>query len=381
MPRACAFAKKDLGSPQPKGFTLVELLVVIAIIGILVALLLPAVQAAREAARRSQCLNNIRQLGLAALNFESSRGSFPTSGSRQSDMWWQADVNRPEQPNVNNGGVEQAGWCYQLLPYFEEGSLAGLREENGGITNGARPMCEIPISSMTCPSRGTRLWTASDNLITWFCGDYANFEGRLARVEPDDPLEEPLVVAPGGGFDAYDSEIKFFTGLISRSGAMPMSGNPINNTNNVFKKARGTDPATCTDGLSKTLMFAEGSQSVRAYSGVSNAAWRHVGNVGGVFSPGFFTNGRFNLPPQRAGNGSGSLKPDSDEDRDVPGGWQICDSGGSCLTTSEWGFGSAHPGGVLAVLGDGSGRSLNYGIDDRVFRNLCERADGLNQSE
>ncbi|QDT69260.1 putative major pilin subunit [Planctomycetes bacterium MalM25] len=364
-----------------RGFTLVELLVVIAIIGILVALLLPAVQAAREAARRTQCLNNIRQLGLAALNFESTYEAFPTSGSRQSDMWWQADVNRPEQPNVNNGGVEQAGWCYQLLPYMEDSSLASLREVNGGITDGARPMCEVPIASMTCPSRGTRLWTASDNLITWFCGDYANFEGRLARVEPNDPLEEPLAVPSGSGFDDYDSEITFFTGLISRAGTMPRSGNPINDTNNAYKKARGIGPGSCTDGLSKTLMFAEGSQSALAYSGVSNQAWRHVGNVGGAFSPGFFTNGRFNLPPQRNGSGSGSLKPDSDEERDVPGGWQICTGGGQCLTTSEWGFGSAHPGGVLAVLGDGSGRLLNYGIDDRVFRNLCERADGLNQSE
>ena len=75
-------AGADRGLKQADGFTLVELLVVIAIIGILVALLLPAIQAAREAARRSQCMNNMRQIGIALHNYVTARGKLPSGGAR-----------------------------------------------------------------------------------------------------------------------------------------------------------------------------------------------------------------------------------------------------------------------------------------------------------
>jgi prepilin-type N-terminal cleavage/methylation domain-containing protein len=87
---------------QRSAFTLVELLVVIAIIGILIALLLPAIQAAREAARRSQCSNNMKQMGLAALNFESSRKGLPP---------------------FRIGDHEQT-WMVLILPYMEETRLS-----------------------------------------------------------------------------------------------------------------------------------------------------------------------------------------------------------------------------------------------------------------
>ena len=90
-----------------RAFTLVELLVVIAIIGILVALLLPAIQAAREAARRSQCVNNMKQLGLALLNYESSKKLLPYSIKR-------ADT-------VTKRGLNN--WAPAALPYIEEGNL------------------------------------------------------------------------------------------------------------------------------------------------------------------------------------------------------------------------------------------------------------------
>src|SRR4051794_6743782 len=87
-----------------KGFTLVELLVVIAIIGILVALLLPAVQAAREAARRAQAQSNMKNVGLAVLNYESANKKYPPGFV----------------PTGPGGGIESWGWAVFILPYLEE---------------------------------------------------------------------------------------------------------------------------------------------------------------------------------------------------------------------------------------------------------------------
>ncbi len=72
----------DISAKRSRAFTLVELLVVIAIIGVLVSLLLPAIQAAREASRRSQCLNNLRQIGIGCHNYQTSHGAFPSAGAR-----------------------------------------------------------------------------------------------------------------------------------------------------------------------------------------------------------------------------------------------------------------------------------------------------------
>src|SRR6478672_125855 len=90
------------------GFTLVELLVVISIIGVLVGLLMPAVQSAREAARRSQCQNNLKQLGLALLNHESQQKRFP------------AGTVRPKVDDGDPTGMASFGWSSHLLPYLEQ---------------------------------------------------------------------------------------------------------------------------------------------------------------------------------------------------------------------------------------------------------------------
>jgi len=104
-----------------RGFTLVELLVVIAIIGVLVALLLPAIQAAREAARRTQCQNNLKQMGLAILNYESSNGKLPPGVIKNN-------------PGQNASGHYYSGWSHDLLPYAEDATLRDLYVDNIPIT-------------------------------------------------------------------------------------------------------------------------------------------------------------------------------------------------------------------------------------------------------
>ena len=127
------------------GFTLVELLVVIAIIGILVALLLPAIQAAREAARRAQCQNNMRQLGVALLNYESTRKSLPPGGVTEGPL----------------GTPSKAGWTILILPYIEEQALYDkydFNEKNesttdadgDGLVNSV--VCQTNVKAFDCPT-------------------------------------------------------------------------------------------------------------------------------------------------------------------------------------------------------------------------------------
>lgn len=133
---------------RSQGFTLVELLVVIAIIGVLVALLLPAVQQAREAARRSQCVNNMKQIGIALHNYHDSYNSFP-----------------PGWINRGGGGVPNYGWAVNILPFMEQSALyqeldPGITPLNTRYVAGADPvsqaLLQTPIKGYRCPSDVTR---------------------------------------------------------------------------------------------------------------------------------------------------------------------------------------------------------------------------------
>ena len=140
------------------GFTLVELLVVIAIIGILIGMLLPAVQAVREAARRTQCLNNQKQIALAGLNFESANMHFPTAGA-QTQSWWATGEIFGQQ-----WGYENLGWAYQILPFIEQNALHDKRAVDG--YEGGNPLLvESTVSAFNCPSRPDRQSIKSNGVV------------------------------------------------------------------------------------------------------------------------------------------------------------------------------------------------------------------------
>lgn len=132
------------------GFTLVELLVVIAIIGILVALLLPAVQQAREAARRTQCTNQVRQLALAALIHEDAQKAMPTGG------WGWAYVGDADRGFKEN---QPGGWTFNVMPYIEESNGHGACKDGNLDTlsdqqkQAATDVVTSPLSMLNCPSR------------------------------------------------------------------------------------------------------------------------------------------------------------------------------------------------------------------------------------
>jgi prepilin-type N-terminal cleavage/methylation domain-containing protein len=205
-----------------RGFTLVELLVVIAIIGILVALLLPAVQAAREAARRSQCQNNMKNLALACQNYADSKKGFPPGILFPANV--PAGLNRFQ--SIRGGGSQQfANWSILILPYIEEQNLFDQHTQIQRAsatavslsTNAYGTIRSTELQVYLCPtdrgnevkcSRGKSTPTGLD----WARGNYAmNMGGELPeQIDPTSTAGKLAAKAPGAaGATGVDQGLKF----------------------------------------------------------------------------------------------------------------------------------------------------------------------------
>lgn len=344
---------RDANVRQSQAFTLVELLVVIAIIGVLVALLLPAVQAAREASRRSQCLNNLRQVGLGCQNFQSASRAFPTAGGAVEQFLNPAELSKPAY------GYEGASWMYQILPFIEQQSLYNLRRGDGGANSGfvETGLAEMQVSVFNCPSRSRR--TAVIGVDAYALGDYA---GVMANW--NDPgwagFAWQTSVPP-----KTNEETVVWTGILVKGGQVNKSSTPPQ----IWKFPK-VDFKAIEDGSSNTMMVAEKAVASQYWTIPSSAPWPYWEMYG------YYTGADW--PHMRL---FGALKAGGpNPSGEVPLRDDSATRGAAAVPTAEFGFGSAHAGVLCSVWGDGSTRAISMAADLTVLDQLGKRADGSSVS-
>ena len=317
------------------GFTLVELLVVITIIGILIGLLLPAVNSAREAGRRTQCQDNLHNMALAILHHESAKKYLPTAG------WGYAWTGDPDR----GSGIKQpGGWFYCILPYIDQANLAqvgaGLADNNGTQTSPKAKalvnLVQTPLAIFHCPTRRQVKLYPDAGSGQYNCGavtamihvDYAGNGGDLKYVDSTQ-TNQPSSYSQGDTTSFWKS-IPYNTGVCLQHCQLAL--------------------AKITDGPSNTYLLCEKylapdyyengedyGDNENAYTGLN---WD---NCRGCID----SNNAFQAPLQ-----------------DTPG------------HEDYWNFGSAHPGSFGAAFCDGSVHGISYYIDPTTHQRLCNRADG-----
>ena len=307
---------------EPRGFTLIELLVVIAIISVLVSLLLPAVQQAREAARRAQCKNNLKQFGLALHNYHDSFGRLPPCAM----------------------GVNGYGWGTMILPQIELGNLYNALSTTPGCWYYA-PDC-VPPNSYGA-ALGFEAWIATlvtPNTLSKTIPVFRCPSDNGSPTVNSDPSGDPDDLnGPDGDSDDFEPVGRSNYMAVWGSDAGGNSGLP---TNGAFPWYITWPGYTCrnfrdfSDGMSTTLFIGE-RRSRQLSSGTADGG---DDNWAGIL--------------QNAFDVGGSCQP------------------GCCLMNARGpnavaGFSSLHPGGVQFLLADGSVRFISENIDRATYANLA----------
>jgi prepilin-type N-terminal cleavage/methylation domain-containing protein/prepilin-type processing-associated H-X9-DG protein len=317
-------------SREVRGFTLIELLVVLAIIGVLVALLLPAVQAAREAARRVQCINNLKQIGIAIHSHQARREVMPPGFS----------LSNPWNDEITPG----FGWAFFLLPDLEQTALYNAANLSLFLTHESQQtVIATSLSTFLCPS-----------------------EGDLGPISAG--ANAPVIM--GGERMAVGQYVASAGYLDLRAWYAPSSGGKRPDIRSVaigsgaFYLDSKISTRDILDGSSQTFMIGERSRAV------SDATWVGVPALGGdlctkagwptqtCLSSMFLALSRTGPAPDIFGG-------------DIPPAGTINTRGGG-----PDGFSSRHPGGSNFVLCDGSVRFVKESISHQVFVSLGSRAGG-----
>ncbi|HUE71097.1 MAG TPA: DUF1559 domain-containing protein [Pirellulaceae bacterium] len=349
-------------SSRKRAFTLVELLVVIAIIGILVALLLPAVQFAREAARRMQCGNNLKQIGVALHTYHDTHKIFPPA-LIGSGRW---NVANPELPATNppHRVANLTGWVL-LLPFMEQEPLWNryVFDAPSSVSNPySKPFINgINISDYVDPLTGK-----------------SNKEIYSKRLEimtcPSDSMPAPIVVS------AANVTTNFYErNSVARSNYLFATGHYTDYDNRwqvqsfVHRGLFGNDGAgtlaDCVDGTSNTIMVGEAKQAHRGMTSTS---------FGPYWGAGVHTccHGRapWNLTLVTITGAAGTRTVTVGARYGAPNFNNNMDA---FKRQYAWQFGSYHPGGTQFVLGDGAVKMIGDGVDyDGVFVSINRPADG-----
>ena len=343
---------------QP-GFTLVELLVVIAIIGVLVALLLPAVQAAREASRRTQCQNHLKQLGLGMHNFHDTNNGFPYNYQL-----------------IGNNAWEAVSANYFILPFIEQKNLFDQFQ----IPSTAKP--GQPLASP--PNGNPAFWTAAHT----------------------GPMNMPVktFLCPSALKPPSRSQIGAWGGPGSNYGWCTGSRVQVvwagNNFNGMIAYQHPRAMREVTDGLSNTLLASEFLGGTGRNTGTAtypfDVFYAGDGPFNSVANKDFATQAELDAIGTAARNLSGGgfrgnnggmwawyAAGHSTVSTSAPPNWRFPTAGGNCCPggAHDWGNGiiparSLHPGGVGALLGDGSVRFVNNTIDILTWQRVGARNDG-----